>query len=53
MKRTKTNADFYAPRFNMDFGDIEDRQIHQRLRDEYFDKKRSKPRTKKNNPKKD
>ena len=53
MKRSKNSIDSYTPRFSMDFGDAEDRKIHQTLRDEYFTKKQSKPRTKKSSPKKD
>jgi hypothetical protein len=52
MKRSKNSIDSYTPRFSMDFGDAEDRRIHQALRDEYFAKKQSKPRTKKSPPKK-
>ena len=33
----KSKVDVYVPRFNMDFGDQEDREIHQKLRDAYFD----------------
>lgn len=51
----KSKDSVYVPRFSMDFGDREDRQIHQALRDEYFFRELDKKRAdkKKNNPKKD
>ena len=50
----KSKDSVYVPRFSMDFGDREDRQIHQALRDEYFSREQKKRADdKKNNPKKD